>query len=353
MYVIKNGQIEAQAPSMSEVKELYLYIQGPLKTEWELAADIEAETSRIAPPPLTAEVSAHWQYQADAETSSYDVDKIHLDTIDGKPIESSTPVTAQMAKTIAEITQEPMKEVIADLKAVEPFDTTRQYQDGDSALFCEKVFTKYQGQWIDPSVIPPAELAQHEAEVALAPKPSAVPSIAAADVFKIAQAGTNVSEVPQAPVESSPVPPSAPTPPVAPTVEAAPASSVELDKRGLPWDARIHSGAKSKLANGNWKLARGVDPVLVTQVEAELYRSRSAPAATPAATPVPPAPTEDAPADFTTLVMRLSEWQAAGRITKEQIAAAVNEHGIASLPLLATRPDLVPQVWSTVLKVLA
>lgn len=326
MYVIKNGQIEAQAPSMAEVKELYLYIQGPLKTEWELAADIEAETSRIAPPPLTGEVGAHWQYQADAEASSYDVDKIHLDTIDGKP-------------------------VTTDSKAVEPFDTTRQYQDGDSALFGDKVFTKYQGQWIDPSVIPPAELAQHEAEVALAPKPSDVPSIAAADVFKIAQAGTNVSEVPQAPAESSPVPPSAPTPPVAPTVEAAPASSVELDKRGLPWDARIHSGAKSKLANGNWKLARGVDPVLVTQVEAELYRSRSAPA--PAATPVPPAPMEDAPADFTTLVMRLSEWQAAGRITKEQIAAAVNEHGIASLPLLATRPDLVPQVWSTVLKVLA
>lgn len=298
MYVIKNGQIEAQAPSMAEVKELYLYIQGPLKTEWELSADIEAETSRIAPPPLTAEVSA-------------------------------PPVTTEP----------------------QPFDTTRQYQDGDSALFGEKVFTKYQGQWIDPSVIPPAELAQHEAEVTLDPKPSDAPSIAAADVFKIAQAGTNVSEVPQAPVESSPAPSSAPTPPVAPTVEAAPASSVELDKRGLPWDARIHSGAKSKLANGNWKLARGVDPVLVTQVEAELYRSRSAPA--PAATPVPPAPMEDAPADFTTLVMRLSEWQAAGRITKEQIAAAVNEHGIASLPLLATRPDLVPQVWSTVLKVLA
>lgn len=313
MYVIKNGQIEAQAPSMAEVKELYLYIQGPLKSEWELTADIEAETSRIAPPPLTAEVSAHWQYQAD-----------------GKPIESSAPV-------------------------VEPFDTTRQYQDGDSALFGEKVFTKYQGQWIDPSVIPPEELAQHEAEVTLDPKPSDVPSIAAVDVFKIAQAGTNVSEVQQAPAESSPVPPSAPTPPVAPTVEAAPASSVELDKRGLPWDARIHSGAKSKLANGNWKLARGVDPVLVTQVEAELYQSRSAPA--PAATPVPPAPpaptVEAAPADFTTLVMRLSEWQATGRITKEQIAAAVNEHGIASLPLLATRPDLVPQVWSTVLKVLA
>lgn len=322
MYVIKNGQIEAQAPSMAEVKELYLYIQGPLKTEWELTADIEAETSRIAPPPLTAEVSAHWQYQADAE------------------IESSTPVVVPAAPPV---TTEP-----------QPFDTTRQYQDGDSALFGDKVFTKYQGQWIDPSVIPPAELAQHEAEVALAPKHSDVPSIAAADVFKIAQAGTNVSEVPQAPVESSPVPPSAPTPPVAPTVEEAPASSVELDKRGLPWDARIHSGAKSKLANGNWKLARGVDPVLVTQVEAELYQSRSAPA--PAATPIPPAPPapmEDAPADFTTLVMRLSEWQAAGRITKEQIAAAVNEHGIASLPLLATRPDLVPQVWSTVLKVLA
>lgn len=45
-------------------------------------------------------------------------------------------------------------------------------------------------------------------------------------------------------------------------------SDVTVDAAGLPWDARIHSGAKSKLANGNWKLLRGVDPALVASVEA-------------------------------------------------------------------------------------
>lgn len=59
--------------------------------------------------------------------------------------------------------------------------------------------------------------------------------------------------------------------PVAPA-SAAPGSvaSVELDKNGLPWDARIHASTKAMNVDKTWRTKRGVDPALVTQVEAEL-----------------------------------------------------------------------------------
>jgi len=47
-------------------------------------------------------------------------------------------------------------------------------------------------------------------------------------------------------------------------------ASGELDKNGLPWDERIHSSAKSKTADGNWKYLRGGDLTLRAKVEAEL-----------------------------------------------------------------------------------
>jgi len=47
-------------------------------------------------------------------------------------------------------------------------------------------------------------------------------------------------------------------------------AGVELDPRGLPWDARINTVKRTKLVSGDWKLTRGVDPALVAQVEAEL-----------------------------------------------------------------------------------
>lgn len=67
---------------------------------------------------------------------------------------------------------------------------------------------------------------------------------------------------------------------------ATPTNPVETDKSGLPWDGRIHAANKSKKTDGNWKAKRGVDPVLVTQVEAELRGG----APTGNAAPTPPAP---------------------------------------------------------------
>ena len=73
-------------------------------------------------------------------------------------------------------------------------------------------------------------------------------------------------------------------PPVPPSTEkSTPVTNpgnVELDADGIPWDARIHSGGKTKLKAANtWKLGRNKDPELIKQVMAELKAAVAAPAA--------------------------------------------------------------------------
>lgn len=64
---------------------------------------------------------------------------------------------------------------------------------------------------------------------------------------------------------------------VAPTnMGGAPGTAIELDAEGIPWDARIHAGSKSKIKKGTWTLKRGVDPALVAQVKAELLGTTTA-----------------------------------------------------------------------------
>lgn len=146
---------------------------------------------------------------------------------------------------------------------------------------------------------------------------------------------------------SIPTPPTAPVPPVptapatvAPTVSAAapvtPASGVELDVRGLPWDARIHSKNRTKLANGEWKLARGVPPERVAVVEQELKSVMQT--ATPEGAEALPVVT------FPDLMKFVAENVNAGRITQAQVMDSVASVGVSSLPSLIQRPDLIPTV---------
>jgi len=151
---------------------------------------------------------------------------------------------------------------------------------------------------------------------------------------------------------------------------------VDTDSTGLPHDARIHSSSKTKLVRDEtWKKKRGIDPALVEQVEAELRAAMAAPAATettaaaafaetekpapaPAAkteTPAPapaaktetPAPAPAAtiePVTFPILMSKVTNAMAAGTLTEPQILQAVNAKGLASLPLLSARPDLITEV---------
>lgn len=66
-----------------------------------------------------------------------------------------------------------------------------------------------------------------------------------------------------------------------------------LDSAGQPWDARIHSGGKSLIADGTWRIKKGTDPKLVEQVRAE-HAGKSAASATAAAGSTATAPSENA-----------------------------------------------------------
>jgi hypothetical protein len=138
-------------------------------------------------------------------------------------------------------------------------------------------------------------------------------------------------------------------------VDQHPDEGVELDGDGLPWDHRIHASSKAKLSKAPncWKRKRGVDPDVIAEVESELRAAMSAgphnpvkpaPAkpAVPAkpATPAPAAATDSAVATFPELMAAIT----AGGIAPPAVQAALNLQGITSLPLLASRPDLIPAV---------
>lgn len=138
---------------------------------------------------------------------------------------------------------------------------------------------------------------------------------------------------------------------------SATVSDVTVDAAGLPWDARIHSGAKSKLANGNWKLLRGVDPALVASVEAEL-RGNPQPAAAPSAppppvtapatsTPAPVAPSAPPTPPAPKPITNAAELVAAvmdKRFTTDQVNAACQAVGIDNVASLLAKQDKLPEV---------
>jgi hypothetical protein len=135
----------------------------------------------------------------------------------------------------------------------------------------------------------------------------------------------------------------------------------QLDGRGYPWDARIHSSSKALLAKAphGWKPLRGVPPALAEQVEAELRAqgfgktpNPSAAAAVPVRG-VPPAPTlaasfppseafpaaAAAPAltDFSQVMARVGN---ANKLPDAQ--ALLGAYNLPSFPALAAKPDLWP-----------
>lgn len=151
-----------------------------------------------------------------------------------------------------------------------------------------------------------------------------------------------------------------------------PVDNDRLDKAGLPWDDRIHASSRVKTADGCWRKRRGIDDATVATVEGQLKALMGIPAPVAAVPPpppnptsavdstfpapvaaanvvptaiasAPPAPTTDRNA-FVHLITRAGEAIAAKKLTQEQFTAAVKAIGVESIPLLANRLDLVPQV---------
>ena len=135
--------------------------------------------------------------------------------------------------------------------------------------------------------------AQAASAIPLPPPVPSAPSTVAADLFPTAP------EVPQAGI---PLPPGAALPPVPPVpavppvppAPAAPPNRADVDSAGLPWDARIHSESRNKVADGTWRKRRNTAPELVAQVEAELRALMAIPVASAAPLPSSPAATATA-----------------------------------------------------------
>jgi hypothetical protein len=158
------------------------------------------------------------------------------------------------------------------------------------------------------------------------------------------------------------------------TTPPAALNGVEVDSEGLPWDSRIHSSSKVRLAKtGAWKCARGADPILVAQVKDELRKTMSAAPPAPVAPPVAPAPVADdaswpdppngpvtatliapapapAPApttiNFPSFLQYYTAQEAAGKIVPDELIAIITRYGLPNAAMLASRPDLIIPIFT-------
>lgn len=154
----------------------------------------------------------------------------------------------------------------------------------------------------------------------------------------------------------------------------------ELDKRGIPWDARIHSSSRKINKTGEWKRQKGLqdaqfDPIekellaavaagnFQTTVKAELPPTPAPPAPTPPPPPsngageipafldkrtAPPPPVGDTPPvpagapTFADLMVKISPLIQHGKITHPRILELASSLGINGLPEFAKKPDMIP-----------
>jgi len=207
------------------------------------------------------------------------------------------------------------------------------------------------------------------------------PPAPAADAAPAAPAAPVTTDVPAPPADTPPVPASEAllTAEAARAAPAAPPPGVEVDTTGIPWDARIHAGTKTKKTDGTWTSKRGAEKALVDQVTAELKAIMAAPAApaVPAPpvteTPVPEAPAVTDPAaafgagatppaapaptppaapaapegdngmgEFARVMRVVVAKQAAGGLSTEMTTGIAQQLGLTSVRDLAKRPDLIP-----------
>ena len=106
-----------------------------------------------------------------------------------------------------------------------------------------------------------------------------------------------------------------------------------VDSEDLPWDARIHSETKAKLANGNWRRRRNVDDSLYERVIEELKATMALPGTEIAANPS---------VTFVELVTTIGDLLTKKELTQEDLALACAAIQITHVQMLANRPDLIP-----------
>ena len=170
-------------------------------------------------------------------------------------------------------------------------------------------------------------------------------------------------------------------------VPPPPAAAPTLDITGIPWDQRIHASTKTFTKDGKWRYKKGVSEAEIAQIEAQWKAVAAIPTPGPVAAtlplplpvataaPIPPAipiptslpatattatispssvpaaPTVEPgdvtpPTNFTGVVTRIATLKARGKLTQEQVDAALSMVSVPSLSVLAAREDLIPSVWA-------
>jgi len=127
------------------------------------------------------------------------------------------------------------------------------------------------------------------------------------------------------------------------------AASVELDVQGMPWDRRIHSGAKTRTKDGCWKKLRGTSETMIKTVEDELKTVQNIPVP-PVASDVPASPASPVEKTFADFMTLITSAITAGKLTRQQAVDALQPFGIPSIAVVATRPDLIPSVMQAMEK---
>lgn len=164
-----------------------------------------------------------------------------------------------------------------------------------------------------------------------------------------------VTQDPPTPVQTAPI--STPAEPIAPPTQDP---GVELDADGYPWDERIHSRGKTKMKNGNWRQRRECDSALVKQIKQEWdNRNQTSdpshtyvpdgsitpdpPVADPTPAVAPAAPAAPAARNWTFPEL-MAAVQKSGKITSEQLNAAVRASGAYDLKAVAADPTYIPAI---------
>lgn len=122
------------------------------------------------------------------------------------------------------------------------------------------------------------------------------------------------------------------------SVETAPTEQTqptpELDRDGIPWDARIHSSNGKLTATGQWQKRRGLDPLTYETIKAELKANQS--------TPVPSAPSVGMDASLPQTPDDVVKYLIDKGIGADKSQAAAVKVGLTNFAGIYQRPDLIP-----------
>lgn len=128
-----------------------------------------------------------------------------------------------------------------------------------------------------------------------------------------------------------------------------------VDARGIPWDERIHSSNRKRVAGGVWQRRRNTSDELVAQVEATLGATGAVEVPTvaevpdptvippvPAVPPVPVDPRAHWPKSASELMPLLVKGMSSGDFSIDRLNAACQAVGVENVNGFNSRPDLIP-----------